>query len=96
MIRAKGDGITTVVSQRIRDVAATACALAAGCPLDAVRRGLEAFSAVKGRSQLQRIGIAGREIMLMLESAPASVAVTLAKLLRYFGPYEYFREILIT
>jgi UDP-N-acetylmuramoyl-tripeptide--D-alanyl-D-alanine ligase len=34
-------------------LAATACALAAGAPLDAVVRGLEAFTPVHGRSQLQ-------------------------------------------
>ena len=46
-------------------LAATACALAAGCPLDAVRRGLEAFTPVKGRSQVQRIELAGREVTLI-------------------------------
>ena len=35
-------------------LAATACALAAGCPLDAVSRGLEGFQPVKGRSQVKR------------------------------------------
>ena len=37
-------------------LAAAACALAAGCPLDAIRRGLEAFAPVKGRSQVKRLG----------------------------------------
>jgi len=36
-------------------LAATACALAAGCPLDAIGRGLETFAPVKGRSQVKRI-----------------------------------------
>ena len=36
-------------------LAASACALAAGCPLDAIRRGLEAFAPVKGRSQVKRL-----------------------------------------
>ena len=36
-------------------LAATACALAAGCPLDAIGRGLESFAPVKGRSQVKRI-----------------------------------------
>jgi UDP-N-acetylmuramoyl-tripeptide--D-alanyl-D-alanine ligase len=39
-------------------LAAAACALAAGCPLDAIRRGLEAFAPVKGRSQVKRLGLA--------------------------------------
>jgi len=37
-------------------LAAAACALAAGCPLDAIQRGLEAFAPVKGRSQVKRLG----------------------------------------
>ncbi len=36
-------------------LAATACALAAGCPLDAVVRGLAAFAPVKGRSQVMTL-----------------------------------------
>jgi len=36
-------------------LAAAGCALAAGAPLAAVVRGLEAFEPVKGRSQLQRV-----------------------------------------
>jgi UDP-N-acetylmuramoyl-tripeptide--D-alanyl-D-alanine ligase len=36
-------------------LAATACALAAGCPLTAIAEGLAAFVAVKGRSQVQRL-----------------------------------------
>jgi murE/murF fusion protein len=36
-------------------LAATAAALAAGCPLDAIRRGLIAFRPVPGRSQTRRI-----------------------------------------
>ena len=53
-------------------LAATACALAAGCPLDAVRRGLEAFVPVKGRSQVQRIVLAGRELTLVDDSYNAN------------------------
>jgi UDP-N-acetylmuramoyl-tripeptide--D-alanyl-D-alanine ligase len=40
-------------------LAASACALAAGCSLDAIRRGLEAFAPVKGRSQVKRIAREG-------------------------------------
>jgi len=36
-------------------LAAATCALAAGAPLEAIRRGLEAFEPVKGRSQLQTL-----------------------------------------
>ena len=36
-------------------LAATAAALAAGCPLDAIGRGLSAFRPVRGRSQTRRI-----------------------------------------
>jgi UDP-N-acetylmuramoyl-tripeptide--D-alanyl-D-alanine ligase len=39
-------------------LAAAACALAAGCPLEAIGRGLEAFAPVKGRSQVKRLGSA--------------------------------------
>jgi UDP-N-acetylmuramoyl-tripeptide--D-alanyl-D-alanine ligase len=40
-------------------LAATAAAVAAGCPLEAVARGLESFSAVKGRSQTKHITRSG-------------------------------------
>ncbi|HEY4066767.1 MAG TPA: UDP-N-acetylmuramoyl-tripeptide--D-alanyl-D-alanine ligase [Burkholderiaceae bacterium] len=36
-------------------LAAATCALAAGCPLEAIGRGLEAFAPVKGRSQIKRL-----------------------------------------
>ena len=53
-------------------LAAAACALAAGCPLGAVQRGLEAFSPVKGRSQIQHLGPAGREATLIDDSYNAN------------------------
>jgi UDP-N-acetylmuramoyl-tripeptide--D-alanyl-D-alanine ligase len=43
-------------------LAATACALAAGVPLDAIRDGLQAFEAVKGRSRAFALEIAGKRI----------------------------------
>lgn len=46
-------------------LAASACALAAGCSLDAIVRGLEAFVPVKGRSQLQRFVRDGRTVTLV-------------------------------
>ena len=45
-------------------LAATAAAVAAGCPLDAVARGLDAFAAVGGRSQSRRIVRSGVEATL--------------------------------
>ncbi|HEY1394395.1 MAG TPA: Mur ligase family protein, partial [Methylibium sp.] len=53
-------------------LAAAACALAAGCPLEAIARGLEAFEPVKGRSQLQRLKLAGRELTLIDDSYNAN------------------------
>ena len=46
-------------------LAATAAALGAGVPLDAVVRGLEAFTPVKGRSQLKSLRRGGRAIPLV-------------------------------
>ncbi|MGZ5713927.1 MAG: bifunctional UDP-N-acetylmuramoyl-L-alanyl-D-glutamate--2,6-diaminopimelate ligase MurE/UDP-N-acetylmuramoyl-tripeptide--D-alanyl-D-alanine ligase MurF [Caldimonas sp.] len=40
-------------------LAAAAAALAAGCPLDVVARGLEAFRPVRGRSQTRRVVVRG-------------------------------------
>ena len=53
-------------------LAATACALAAGCSLEAVRRGLEFFAPVKGRSQVKRIVLAGRDVTLIDDSYNAN------------------------
>ena len=53
-------------------LAAAACALAAGAPLGAVQRGLEAFSPVKGRSQLKSFKRAGRAITLIDDSYNAN------------------------
>ena len=53
-------------------LAATACALAAGCPLAAVARGLEAFTAVKGRSQASRIEREGLRVTVVDDSYNAN------------------------
>ena len=46
-------------------LAAAACALAAGCPLEAIGRGLEAFAPVQGRSQVKRFERAGKAVTLI-------------------------------
>jgi len=53
-------------------LAAAACALAAGAPLDAIRRGLEAFEPVKGRSQLKTIARGGASVTLIDDSYNAN------------------------
>jgi len=53
-------------------LAAATCALAAGAPLDAIRRGLEAFEPVKGRSQLKSFVQAGRKVALIDDSYNAN------------------------
>jgi UDP-N-acetylmuramoyl-tripeptide--D-alanyl-D-alanine ligase len=46
-------------------LAASAAALAAGIPLEAIVRGLESFVAVRGRSQAKRFARAGVDVMLI-------------------------------
>jgi UDP-N-acetylmuramoyl-tripeptide--D-alanyl-D-alanine ligase len=53
-------------------LAAAACALAASAPLDAIRRGLEGFEPVKGRSQLKTIECSGARITLIDDSYNAN------------------------
>ena len=53
-------------------LAAATCALAAGAPLAAIRRGLEAFEPVKGRSQLKRAQLHGRPVTLIDDSYNAN------------------------
>jgi UDP-N-acetylmuramoyl-tripeptide--D-alanyl-D-alanine ligase len=53
-------------------LAAAACALAAGAPLDAIRRGLEEFEPVKGRSQLKTIERQGQRVTLIDDSYNAN------------------------
>jgi UDP-N-acetylmuramoyl-tripeptide--D-alanyl-D-alanine ligase len=53
-------------------LAATACALAAGATLDAVKRGLEAFEPVKGRSQMKAATLHGVRVALVDDSYNAN------------------------
>ena len=70
-------------------LAATACALAAGCPLEAAVRGLQAFEPVKGRSQLKRLVRGGIEVTLVDDSYnanPDSVRAAIDVLAALPGP----------
>ena len=53
-------------------LAAAACALAVGCPLEAIRRGLEAFEPVKGRSQVKAFKRHGQAVTLIDDSYNAN------------------------
>ncbi len=53
-------------------LAAATGALAAGAPLDAIRRGLEAFEPVKGRSQMKHVTLQGRAVTLIDDSYNAN------------------------
>jgi UDP-N-acetylmuramoyl-tripeptide--D-alanyl-D-alanine ligase len=53
-------------------LAASAAAIAAGCPLDAIVRGLESFRAVRGRSQTRRIARGGAAVTLVDDSYNAN------------------------
>ena len=69
--------------------AAAACALAAGEPLAAVQRGLEAFRPVAGRSQLHRLVIGGQAVTLVDDSYnanPDSVLAAIEVLAALPGP----------
>jgi UDP-N-acetylmuramoyl-tripeptide--D-alanyl-D-alanine ligase len=59
-------------------LAAAACALAAGAPLDAVVRGLQAFQPVKGRSQVGSVVLHGRTATLIDDSYNANPDSVLA------------------
>ena len=70
-------------------LAAAACALAAGCPLDAIRRGLEGFAPVKGRSQVKVLKRAGRDATLIddtYNANPDSVRAAIEVLATLPGP----------
>ncbi|NRF71521.1 UDP-N-acetylmuramoyl-tripeptide--D-alanyl-D-alanine ligase [Aquincola sp. S2] len=71
-------------------LAATAAALAAGAPLEAVMRGLEAFRPVSGRSQVGRIQLGGQSVTLVNDSYnanPDSVRAAIALLASLPAPH---------
>jgi len=70
-------------------LAASACALAAGCPLEAIGRGLESFAPVKGRSQVKRLVRAGGDATLIddtYNANPDSVRAAIEVLASLRGP----------
>jgi UDP-N-acetylmuramoyl-tripeptide--D-alanyl-D-alanine ligase len=70
-------------------LAATACALAAGCTLEAIRRGLEAIAPVKGRSQVKRFQRGGQSVTLIddtYNANPDSVRAAIEVLASLPGP----------
>jgi UDP-N-acetylmuramoyl-tripeptide--D-alanyl-D-alanine ligase len=71
-------------------LAATACALAAGTPLEAIVRGLEAFAPVKGRSQIKSFVRDGRQVTLVddtYNANPDSVRAAIDVLAALPGPH---------
>jgi UDP-N-acetylmuramoyl-tripeptide--D-alanyl-D-alanine ligase len=70
-------------------LAAAACALAAGVPLEAVARGLESFQPVKGRSRALAVPLAGRTLTLVddtYNANPDSVRAAIDVLAELPGP----------
>jgi UDP-N-acetylmuramoyl-tripeptide--D-alanyl-D-alanine ligase len=70
-------------------LAATACALAAGAPLEAITRGLEAFEPVKGRSRAFSVMAAGHSLTVVddtYNANPDSVRAAIDVLAELPGP----------
>jgi UDP-N-acetylmuramoyl-tripeptide--D-alanyl-D-alanine ligase len=70
-------------------LASTACALAAGCPLEAIVRGLQDFAPVKGRSQVKSFQRDGRTVTLVddtYNANPDSVRAAIDVLAALPGP----------
>ncbi len=70
-------------------LAAAACALAAGAPLEAIQRGLESFAPVKGRSRAFAIQLGGRSLTVVddtYNANPDSVRAAIDVLAELPGP----------
>ncbi len=70
-------------------LAATACALAAGCPLDAIARGLGGFAPVKGRSRAFALTLGKRTLTVVddtYNANPDSVRAAIDVLAELPGP----------
>ena len=70
-------------------LAAAACALAAGCPLEAIRRGFDEFVPVKGRSQIKTLQRSGPAVTLIddtYNANPDSVRAAIDVLAALPGP----------
>lgn len=70
-------------------LAAAACALAAGVPLNAVARGLESFEPVSGRSRALHLLVAGRDLAVIddtYNANPDSVRAAIDVLASLPGP----------
>jgi UDP-N-acetylmuramoyl-tripeptide--D-alanyl-D-alanine ligase len=70
-------------------LAAATCALAAGVPLQAIARGLEAFEPVKGRSRALAVALGGRTLTVIDDSYnanPDSVRAAIDVLAELPGP----------
>lgn len=70
-------------------LAAAACALAAGVPLEAIARGLESFRPVKGRSRALAVPLGGRALTLVddtYNANPDSVRAAIDVLAELPGP----------
>ena len=71
-------------------LAAASCALAAGCPLDAIGRGLEAFRPVPGRSQWRSYSGVGAQSVTLIDDTynanPDSVRAAIEALAALPGP----------
>jgi len=71
-------------------LAAVACALAAGAPMEAIVRGLEAFAPVAGRSQVRSVVFDGHAVTLVDDSYnanPDSVRAAIDLLAALPGPH---------
>jgi len=89
----QGDATTTLHAAGLHNVknalAAAACAVAAGVPVDAIARGLADFRPVAGRSRSTTIRLQGREVTLVDDSYnanPDSVLAAIEVLAALPGP----------